>query len=230
MNLARALPGLLLIATASCTIYATASLGGLGPDGGGAVNNGCRNVLTNVNACGACMEQAAGAAADQLCPQRKGSTTLVDMEDCAQKPELGSSACSTFFPASSAAISSATTPDALESNIEVLIGKSCELQCQKVSIGFSGCKGATVKLESHPCGKCMTESCQAELIKTYRSGGIPKTTLVDCGKTSDDCPTTAPTCDTIKNPGTSYTADAKALFTCIVQKCGSAGDASCPGL
>ncbi len=214
----------------SCTIFATVSLSGLESDGG-TVNNGCRNVLTGVNACGACMEENAGPYANQLCSQNKYSATLSDMEECAKNPEYGSYSCRTFFPASDASISTATTPEALASNIEVVIGKNCETKCQYVYLTYPGCQDKSVELATAtPCGACITESCRAQLVKAAKGGGISNAPLTACGRAEKDCKG-APDCSGIAyKPDAGYSAEMKAVLDCVAAQCGSSGSNQCPGL
>lgn len=210
----------------SCTIFTAVSLGGLESEGG-VSNNGCRNTLAAVSACGACMETQAGAVADQLCAQNKYANTLSDMETCAKNPSVGSSACSDFFPAPDASISSSTTPAALQSNIEVLIGKNCEAQCQYVFISYQGCSGTTVRLEeATACGKCITEQCRAQLVTARNKGGIASAPLTACGKSDQDC-LGSPDCSglTVK-PDAGYSAEMQSVFSCVKSAC----TGICPGL
>ncbi len=222
--------GALLSITAStvlsCTIFTTVSLSGLESEGG-VSNNGCRNVLTAVSACGACMETQAGAVADQLCAQNKYAITLSDMETCAKDPRVGSSACSDFFPASDASISGSTDPAALQSNIEVLIGKNCEAQCQFVYITYTGCSGKTVRLEeATACGKCITEQCRGPLVTARNKGGISSAPLTACGKSDQDCQG-SPDCSglTVK-PDAGYSGEMLSVFSCVKSACSGI----CPGL
>jgi hypothetical protein len=210
----------------SCTIFASVSLSGLESDGG-TVNNGCRNLLTTVNACGACMEQQAGGYANQLCTQNKYARTLSDMEACAKEPAVDNYECNTFFPASDASISTATTPEALASNIEVQIGNNCEAQCQYVFLTYSGCSSKTVQLATATtCGTCITNNCRAELVKAKRGGGISSAPLVACGRSGNDC-VGAPDCSQIKyKPDAGYSNEMKAVLDCVATQCTGV----CPGL
>lgn len=214
------------LAAFSCTIYSTVSLGGLGSDGG-TVNNGCRNVLTNLNACGACMEEQAGSAADQLCAQNKYANAISAMEGCAKSRSVDNNDCSDFFPPADASLSNATTPEALTNNIELKIGQKCEEVCQYVFVSYSAC-GKTVQLaEAGACGSCITEKCRSELVTAKRKGGIASAPLVACGhNAANDC--IGPTdCSTVHyKPDAGYSNEMKDVYDCVILRCTD----DCPGL
>lgn len=211
-------------ALVSCTIYASTSLSGLGDgngkDSGVDAYNGCRNVLTTVSACGACLEANAGTYANSLCKINSNASVLSDMEDCAKDPSVANYNCGTFFPQSDAAISTANTEPALVSNMKVATGKGCENVCQYAFLTYSGCNGETKQIVSATnCGACITEKCRAELAACYKKSDLDKTPITSCAANANDCVT--PSCAELvaAKPDAGYSACSITAYACVKSLC-----------
>lgn len=216
-------------ALASCTIFATTSLSGLGEDSSGADSgidayNGCRSVLTNVSTCGACLEANAGDYANSLCKLNSNASVISDLESCATDPSVKNYDCNTFFPQSDAAISSVNSEPALVSNIKVTAGKGCESLCQYAFLTYTGCTGQTKQLVSATnCGACITEKCRATLAPCFKKGDLDWAPITDCARNSNDC--AVPDCTELNAAAGadagSYSACSIASYACVKAQCAS---------
>lgn len=211
----------------ACSLYVFSQVNGLGNVDGGAdgavTNNGCRNILTNVSACGACMEQVAGDTANKLCDKNAGSYVLSDMETCAKDPSVNTFECDTFFPPPDASLSSTQDEAAYASNIRVLVGGSCESVCQFCDVTYSGCQGKTVAISSATaCGNCVVQKCRDVLVPVCRNSQVPRTEIAACARNSNDC-VGAPDCSGVVNASADggYDDGSLAIFDCIKTKCAS---------
>ncbi len=211
----------------ACSLYVFSQVNGLGngADGGDTdgqvTNNGCRDILTNLGACGKCMEDNAGTMADNLCGKNPNSYVLTDMESCATDPSVNNFDCDTFFPKSDASISNADDEAAYASNIRVLVGGACESVCQFCDITYSGCSGKSVKISTATqCGQCIVNDCRDVLVPACRNGQVPRTEIGNCAKDAGDC-VGAPDCSDVVNAGADggYDDASLAIFSCIKTTC-----------
>lgn len=183
------------------------------------------NYLSNLSACGACMESNCAQYIALACTIDAGSSYELPWVDqnlipCAKDTSVIGSNCY-FFLGNKGSISPSGDPAAIENNLEVCLKGACSDTCQTCPLSYAGCPGTSVKLESTTCGQCIATQCQTQLAKCC--GDVATDAIYACARTAASCNGDG-NCAGILDAGSSPSMCTTQVYSCIQTNC----NGSCP--
>lgn len=221
--------------TGACTIYATASLSGLGADDPNLLG-GCFQLSST--ACGKCIATQCEApnrggqpsSLSALCTKAPTSVLIRHAQACAKDPDITSdytNYCSTFFGSSNTGqyATALDSQGAIENNLKLCVRDLCLGDCRTCTFTMTDC-GTEVPISKSPCGKCIADAtalggtCHDKVIATDVCNSTTATIIKACALPKGGCKT--PSCTALFTPGTGASAGFKALSTCLAAECSAA--------
>ncbi|CAN5771473.1 hypothetical protein BH09MYX1_BH09MYX1_44200 [soil metagenome] len=226
---------LVLPATGACTIYASASLGGLGSDNPNALGS-CFQL--QATACGKCIATQCEA------PSRVGQPVslvaqcnadakdyiISDVQSCAKEPDIrsGSDSCSSYFSNTGGQYAASITEEgAIQNNIKLCIRDYCKGDCRVCEFTMDDCN-KTTPITTSTCGKCIaTESnpggsCHDYILDSSVCNSTTRDNVETCALPTTGC--TTPSCNALFNPSSGASSAIKSYSSCIKSAC----EAQCP--